>query len=85
MISFTERALEVLHAATSAAARFDPNARVRVCRNGEGVVFELTDAPGPDDVPVDAEGVVVLVEGGLSGTVDAGEHNELVLRPGGAS
>jgi Fe-S cluster assembly iron-binding protein IscA len=82
MIRFTERAQEVLEAAERAARRFDPNARVRLRRDGEGtVVFDLTNGAGPDDEVVDGNGFEVVVERGLDGLVDAGEHNVLTLQP----
>jgi hypothetical protein len=80
MIRFTERAREVLAAAEHAARRFDPDARVRLRRTADGgVTFELTDAAGPGDEVVDAEGSSLIVERGLEGTVDAGEHDVLRL------
>lgn len=79
MIAFTDRALEVLHAADAGARRFNPDARIRVRRAGAGVSFELTDEAAPTDEVVDAGGCAVLVEAGLAGTVDAGEHGVLIL------
>ena len=82
MIRFTERAREVLVAAERAAHRFDPEARVRLRRTPEGgVAFELTEGVGPGDEVVDAEGFSLVVERGLEGTVDAGDHNILSLQP----
>jgi Fe-S cluster assembly iron-binding protein IscA len=82
MIRFTERAREVLEAAERAARRFDPGARVRLRRSDDGnVVFDLTNEPGPDDEVVDGDGFEVVVQRGLDGVVDAGEHNVLTLQP----
>ena len=81
MITFTDRAREVLAAAERAARRFDPDARVRLHRTAEGgVAFELTDGVGPDDQVIEADGFALVVEQGLEGTVDAGDHNTLGLQ-----
>jgi len=83
MIVFTDRAREVLEAAERAARRFDPDARVRLHRSPDGgVAFELTNDVGSDDELVQANGFSLVVERGLDGTVDAGEHNVLTLDPG---
>ena len=82
VIRFTDRAREVLEAAERAARRFDPTARVRLRRSEDGsVVFDLTNEAGPDDEILDGDGFVVVVQRGLAGVVDAGEHNVLTLRP----
>ena len=81
MITFTDRAREVLVAAERAARRFDPDARVRLHRTADGgVAFELTDGVGPEDQVIEADGFALVVEQGLEGTVDAGDHNTLGLR-----
>ena len=61
--------------------RFNEDARIRVRRQGDGVTFELTDAPSPGDSVVPGEGFELLVAEGLDGTVDAGEHGALTLVP----
>lgn len=71
--------MEVLRAADAGARRFNADARIRVRRAGAGVAFELTDEAAPSDDVVDAGGCEVLVERGLAGTVDAGEHGMLTL------
>lgn len=81
MIRFTDRAREVLVAAEHAARRFDPDARVRLRRDDDGVVaFELTNEVGPGDEVMDADGFELVVQKGLTGTVDAGDHNALMLQ-----
>lgn len=81
MIRFTDRAREVLVAAEHAARRFDPDAKVRLRRDDEGrIAFELTNEVGPGDELVEAEGFELVVQRGLTGTVDAGDHNALVLQ-----
>lgn len=82
MIRFTDRAREVLEAAERAARRFDPDARVRLRRAPDGtVVFDLTNEAGTQDELVHGDGFAVVVERGLEGVVDAGEHNVLTLHP----
>jgi hypothetical protein len=85
MLEFTEWAVEILTRSDAAARRFNPDARVRLLRDGSGGVrFELTDEPAPMDALVDDLGFTLLVEQGLEGTVDVVEpHDQLVLRPPG--
>jgi Fe-S cluster assembly iron-binding protein IscA len=81
VLTLTDHAVEILRAAQHAAHRFDPTARLRIRREGSGVAFELTDQGQPSDQIVEADGVALLVESGIEGTVDAGEHGTLVLDP----
>ena len=81
MVTLTDRAVEILRAAQHAASRFDPNARIRIRRDGSGVAFELTDGGEPSDQVVEVDEVALLVESGIEGTVDAGDHGTLVLVP----
>jgi hypothetical protein len=76
--------VEVLVRARTAAARFDPEVKIRIGSDGAGsVVFELADQPEDGDSSIVLpEGVILLVQSGLVGVVDAGEHDTLVLRPG---
>lgn len=85
MITFTDRAIDLLARADTAARRFNPDARVRLSRDGDVVRFELTDEPGSDDqVVAHAKGFTVLVQAGLEGTVDVVEpHDRLVVHPPG--
>jgi hypothetical protein len=86
VIEFTEWAVDILERADSAARRFNPDARVRVRRDGAGVVFELTDEPSDGDQVVPAGGFTLLVEAGIEGIVDVVEpHDRLVLRPAGST
>jgi Fe-S cluster assembly iron-binding protein IscA len=86
VIEITERAVELLEKAASAARRFDPNACIRLVREHDGVRFELTDAPETEDLGIERSGFTLYVEPALSGVVDVEEpHDRLVLRrPGGA-
>lgn len=86
MIEFTEWATDILSRSDAAARRFNPDARVRVVRDGEGVRFELTDRPGQDDQVVEQEGFTLYVQPGLEGIVDVVEpHDRLILRPPGST
>ncbi|MBI3648482.1 MAG: hypothetical protein HY240_07030, partial [Actinobacteria bacterium] len=83
---FSEWAIEILSKADAAARRFNPQARIRVVREGTGVRFELTDEPEPTDRVVEQGGFTLLAQEGLEGTVDVVEpHDRLILRaPGDA-
>jgi hypothetical protein len=85
VLEFTEWAIEILSRADAAARRFNPDARVRLVRDGGGVRFELTDEPAPGDRVVEhPSGFTLLVEEGLEGTVDVVEpHDQLILRSEG--
>lgn len=86
MIGFTDRAIDLLARADTAARRFNPDARVRLSRDGDVVRFELTDEPRSDDqVVAHPTGFTLLVQAGLEGTVDVVEpHDRLVVHPPGA-
>jgi hypothetical protein len=80
-IDFTDWAVRILQRSSEAARRFNPDARLRASRSGDGVRFELTDRAEPGDREVEGDGFVLLVQEGLSGTVDVVEpHDQLVLR-----
>jgi hypothetical protein len=82
VVDVTPRAIEILATAAAAARRFDPDACVRVVRDGGAVRFELADGPGPDDVAVVRPTVTFYVEAELEGIIDVEEpHDRLVLRP----
>jgi hypothetical protein len=81
MLEPTERAVEAVVQAETAARRFDPAARVRLRRDGAGVRLELCHAPEPGDEPVDCAGTILLVERGLDSVLDTGDHNLPMLIP----
>ena len=86
MIGFTEWAIDIKSRSDAAARRFNPDARVRVIRDGEDVRFELTDAAGAGDQVVEREVFTLYVEAGLEGVVDVVEpHDRLILRPPGST
>jgi hypothetical protein len=85
VLAFTDWAVDILTRSDTAARRFNPDARVRLLRDGSGGVrFELTDEPAPTDSVVDDLGFTLFVEEGLEGTVDVVEpHDRLILRAPG--
>jgi hypothetical protein len=85
MVAFTDWAIEILSRADEAARRFNPDVRVRIVREGEGVHFELTDEMETTDRIVNhPSGFTLLVPEGIEGTVDVVEpHDRLILRPPG--
>ena len=86
MIEFTPRAAEILRRSLEAARRFNPDARIRVFRKGEGVEFVLAEGPGPGDREVEGPGFHVLAEAGIEGVVAVVEpHDRLVVRPPGSA
>ena len=75
MLALTARAADALRTADAAARRFNPDARVRL-RAADGVVSaDLVTAPEDGESLVLVDGVELIVPDGMSGTVDAGEHN----------
>ncbi|MDP9341819.1 MAG: hypothetical protein M3Q23_06880 [Actinomycetota bacterium] len=84
-VEFTDWAVQILRRSHEAARRFNPDATVRMFREGAAVRFALTDQPEEGDERVQADGFELLVQQGLSGLIDVVEpHDQLVLRPGGS-
>jgi hypothetical protein len=85
MVEFTDWARDILGRSQQAAARFNPDAKIRLARTAGGVEALLTDRPDPTDEAVQVDAVTVYVEDGLEGLVDVEEpHDRLVLRPVGS-
>lgn len=83
MIAISERAREVLARAVATARRFDPEARIRIAREGEGIRSGFAHGPEPSDRVLEDGDVTVFVEEGLAGLIDVTEsHDQLILRPG---
>jgi hypothetical protein len=82
VLAFTDWAIEILSRADAAARRLNPDARVRLVRDGGGVRFELTDEADPADLVVEhPSGFTLLAQAGLEGTIDVVEpHDQLILR-----
>jgi hypothetical protein len=86
VLEFSEWAIDILRRSNEAARRFNPDARVRVSRQGSAVRFALTDRAEPGDRTLDEHGFVLFVEEGIEGFVDVVEpHDQLVLRPLGSA
>ncbi|MGH9194298.1 MAG: hypothetical protein ACRD1T_00985 [Acidimicrobiia bacterium] len=84
MLEVSEKALEVLERASSAASRLNPDAKVRVYRRADEVEIGLADAPEETDEVFEVEGVTIFVEQGISGTLDVSEeHDRLIVVPNG--
>jgi hypothetical protein len=81
VLTFTDRAAEAVALFHKAAARWDPNAEIRLERDGATLAPKLAVGPEPGDVTIDVGGVAVFVPDGLDGVVDAGDHNELTVAP----
>jgi hypothetical protein len=83
VIAISERARDVLARAAASARRFDPEARIRITRDGEGIRPGFAHAPEPGDRVIEEGDVTLFVEQGLAGTIDVTEHHDqLVLRAG---
>jgi hypothetical protein len=80
-LTFTERATEAVALFHKAAARWDPEAKIRLERDGASLAPKLAAGPEPGDITLEVGGVTVLVPDGLDGVVDAGDHNELTVAP----
>lgn len=81
MIELTPRAEEVLRRAEQAARRLNPGARIRLARAGDGITATLVETPGEGDTSIAVGDLVINVERGLEGVVDAGEHDALIVLP----
>lgn len=82
-MEISETATAVLERAYDAAARFNPDAKIRVYRRGGGIQTGFADAPYEGDVVVEHEGMILYVaadvgEGLLDTTL---QHDHLVLIP----
>jgi hypothetical protein len=81
VLEITEEAAAVLERAHDAAARFNPDARVRVWSDGGRVQTSFADTPEPGDTVVEHEGLTIFVAAGIEGTLDVTEqHDHLIVR-----
>lgn len=86
MIEVTEWATDILNRSQEAAARLNPDARIRLVHSRGGVEAQLAQGPAPEDQTVQVGDMTLYVEAGLDGLVDVQEpHDQLVLRPVGAA
>jgi hypothetical protein len=79
VLTFSERATDALITFHAAAVRWNPDARLRLVRQGSELRPELVEAPATEDVEVPVGAITVFVPGGVEGRVDAGEHNVLTV------
>lgn len=81
MLEITPAAAEVLERAIDAATRFNPQARVRICRVGSRIETGFADTPEPGDRTIEHEGLTLFVEESVDGTLDvSGQHDQLIVR-----
>jgi hypothetical protein len=86
MVEFTDWARDILTRSQEAAARFNPDAKIRLAHTSSGVEALLVEAPTPGDRAVELDGLIVYVEDDLEGLVDIEEpHDRVVLRPLGST
>jgi hypothetical protein len=84
VLRITDEAAAVLERAYDAATRFNPAVKVRVFRSGDRVDVGFADRPSDGDDVVAVGDMIVFVEGGISGTLEATPpHDHLTVREGG--
>lgn len=77
----TEAAAEVLERAHTAAARFNPDTKIRVHRVGERIETGFAEKPEEGDEAIEHEGLTIYVAAGIDGTLDVSlEHDRLLVR-----
>jgi hypothetical protein len=79
VVKLTPRAHEALLTSQTAARRFDPEAHLRLTADGASVRALLASQPEPGDAVLQVGALTIFVAPGVTGTVDAGEHNELTV------
>jgi hypothetical protein len=79
MLTFTDRAAAALATFHGAAARWNPDVRLRLVRVGTELRPELADDVTAHDVQLTVRDVALLVPPDVHGVVDAGEHNVLTV------
>jgi len=77
MVELTPRAHDALLISQTAARRFDPEAHLRLTADGSTVRAVLASRPEPGDAVLEVGSLTIFIASGVTGTVDAGEHNEL--------
>jgi hypothetical protein len=82
MLTLTDRAVDALRRSTAAALRFDRDARIRLSRDGSMVRATFVhEGEAGDVVMVLDDGSEIFVAADLAGTIDAGDHDQLNVRP----
>jgi hypothetical protein len=83
MLTINEEAVAVLERAYDAATRFNPGVKIRVSRMGDEVHVGFADQPEEGDEVVPLGDMLVFVEAGITGTLEAQQpHDRLVVRSG---
>lgn len=84
MLRISEDAAGVIERAFDAAARFNPSVKIRVSRVGSRIEVGFTDHPSPGDDVAMVRDIVVFVESGITGVLDAAQpHDRLLVREEG--
>jgi hypothetical protein len=84
VLRITDDAAAVLERAYDAATRFNPAVKIRVFRSGERVDIGFADRPSEGDEVVAVGDMIVFVEHGITGTLEATPpHDHLAIREGG--
>lgn len=84
MLRITEEAAGVLERAYDAAVRFNPGVKIRVSRVGTRIDINFTDHPSPGDEVVIVGDIIIFVESGIAGVLDATQpHDHLTVREHG--
>jgi hypothetical protein len=82
VVELTDRAMDALRRSAGAAVRFDREARIRLTRDGSVVRATFVhEGDAGDDVLALDDGSEIFVSPELVGTIDAGDHDQLTVRP----
>ncbi len=81
-MQISESAADVLARAYDAAARFNPEAKIRVFRRKGQIQTSFADVPEPGDQVVEHEGMTLYIASDVGeGTLDTtAQHDQLILR-----
>jgi Fe-S cluster assembly iron-binding protein IscA len=84
VLRITDEAAAVLERAYDTATRFNPAVKIRVSRSGDRVEVGFADRPSDGDEVVAVGDMIVFVERGIRGTLEATPpHDHLTVREGG--
>ena len=81
MLRINDEAAAVLERAYDAAVRFNPAIKVRVSRVSNRIEVGFADHPSPGDEVVVVGDIIVFVESGITGVLEALQpHDRLAVR-----
>ena len=82
MLQVTEEAKEVLARAYTAAARFNPDARIRIALRGEEIETSFVSDPEEDDEIIQVDDLAIIVARDVGeGILDTSEeHDKLIVK-----